>query len=178
MGFTGFEFGTGLVVSRLPDGNWSAPCAIGTAGVSMGALVGLQLSDHVLLLMTEAAVDVISSNDGSVRLGADVGVAVGPVGRMVEADVGTGGGVALAPIYTYSQSKGFYAGASLDGKVIIIRHRVNEKFYGKKVHSQELLKGEIPTPPAAQPLYDALSRCKVYATSSLGISTGLQGIAE
>lgn len=35
-GLAGFEFGTGLVVARLGDHQWSAPCAIGTAGVSWG----------------------------------------------------------------------------------------------------------------------------------------------
>lgn len=167
MGFTGFEFGTGLVVSRLPDETWSPPCAIGTAGISWGALVGVQLSDHVLLLMTDNAVDVLSSNDGSVRLGADIGVALGPLGRTVEADVGSGGGVALAPIYTYSLSKGFYMGASFDGKVIITRHDVNEKFYGQRVDARALLRGDVPTPPAAQPLYDALKRCHAYASCSV-----------
>lgn len=166
LGFAGFEFGTGLVVCRLPDGTWSPPCAIGTAGISWGALVGLQLSDHVLLLMTDDAVDVISSNGGSVRLGVDLGVALGPIGRTVEAGVGSGGGVALAPIYTYSFSKGFYMGASFQGKVLIMRHGVNEKFYGQKVEPRGLLRGDIPTPPAAQPLYNELKRCHRYANSS------------
>ena len=35
-GLAGLEFGTGLVVARLGDHQWSAPCAIGTAGVSWG----------------------------------------------------------------------------------------------------------------------------------------------
>lgn len=36
-GLAGLEFGTGLVVARLGDDQqWSAPCAIGTAGVSWG----------------------------------------------------------------------------------------------------------------------------------------------
>lgn len=35
-GLAGLEFGTGLVVARLGDQQWSAPCAIGTAGVSWG----------------------------------------------------------------------------------------------------------------------------------------------
>lgn len=35
-GLAGVEFGTGLVVARLGDQQWSAPCAIGTAGVSWG----------------------------------------------------------------------------------------------------------------------------------------------
>jgi lipid-binding SYLF domain-containing protein len=171
LGFAGLEFGTGLVVARLGDGNeWSPPCAIGTAGVSWGALVGAQISDHVFLLMTDAAVNIMSNNEGSFQLGADIGVAVGPLGRSLEADIGAASGtgsdssgIALAPIYTYSLSKGLYAGISLDGKVIVTRHRVNEKFYGHCVDARALLSGDVPTPPAAQPLYDALKRCHVYA---------------
>jgi len=167
IGFAGIEFGTGLVVSRLSvDNYWSPPCAIGAASVSVGALVGVQLSDHVFLLMTDKAVDMfVNNNDGSFTLGADVGVAVGPLGRSLEADVGKIDGD-LTPIYTYSLSKGFYAGVSLDGKIMVTRHRVNEKFYGREIDAKALLNGDVPTPPAAQPLYDALKRCHVYASSS------------
>jgi SH3 domain-containing YSC84-like protein 1 len=104
--------------------------------------------------------------------GADVGVAVGPLGRSVEADLGASPGN-LAPIYTYSLSKGLYAGVSLDGKVIVTRHRINEKFYGREVSGMEILQGVIPSPPAARPLYDALARCHVYATGNLPPHTRL-----
>ncbi len=166
----GGEIGTGLVVARLPNGDWSAPSAVGLVGFSFGALIGVQLTDHVFLLMTDKAVEMLGTNSGSINLGADVGVAVGPMGRSVEADFGvTAGGdhqhPAIAPIYTYSLSKGLYAGVSLDGKVIATRHDVNENFYGMEVDPYELLSGEIPAPPAAQPLYDALKRCSVYAKS-------------
>jgi hypothetical protein len=130
------------------------------------ALIGAQISDHVFLLMTDAAVELMFSNNGSVQLGVDVGVAVGPVGRALEADFGAAPGN-LAPIYTYSLSKGLYAGISLDGKVLMTRHRVNEKFYGRTVTGMELLQGHVPTPPAARPLYDALQRCHVYATGTV-----------
>jgi len=160
-GLAGFEVGTGLVVARLSGGVWSAPSAIGTAGVSWGALVGAQLSDHVFVCMTEEAVEMLMSSNGSVQLGADIGVAVGPVGRAVEADYGASPHH-VAPIYTYSLSKGLYAGISVAGKVIVTRHNVNEKFYGRRVTPEEILQGRIPTPPAAQPLYDALTRCHVY----------------
>lgn len=164
-GLAGAEFGTGLVVARLQGNQWSPPSAIGTAGLSWGALIGAQLSDHVFVLMSDAAVAMMFDDRGSVQLGADVGVAVGPLGRAVEGNLGaaTGG---VAPIYTYSLSKGFYAGISLDGKVIKTREDVNEKFYGRKVSAQEILQGTLPTPPAAQPLYAALQRCHVYASSS------------
>lgn len=164
-GLAGAEFGTGLVIARLQGNKWSPPSAIGTAGISWGALIGAQLSDHVFVLMSDAAVAMMFDDRGSVQLGADVGVAVGPLGRAVEGNLGaaTRG---VAPIYTYSLSKGFYAGVSLDGKVIKTREDVNEKFYGRKVSAQEILQGAVPTPPAAQPLYAALQRCHVYASSS------------
>ena len=116
--------------------------------------------------MTDDAVEMMFSNNGNIQLGADIGVAVGPLGRALEADIGASPGK-LAPIYTYSLSKGLYAGVSLDGKVIMTRHRVNERFYGREVTGMELLCGQIPTPPAARPLYDALQRCHVYATGNL-----------
>mmetsp|Transcript_2965 Transcript_2965/g.4268 ORF Transcript_2965/g.4268 Transcript_2965/m.4268 type:complete len:530 (-) Transcript_2965:223-1812(-) len=169
-GLAGAEFGTGLAVARLGEQQWSAPCAIGLAGISWGALIGAQISDHVFLLMTDAAVEIMFHNNGNIQLGADIGVAVGPLGRALEADVGAAPG-SVAPIYTYSLSKGLYAGISLDGKVIVTRDRVNEKFYGRTVSGMDILQGQIPTPPAARPLYDALQRCHVYATGNTRSST-------
>lgn len=131
------------------------------------ALIGAQISDHVFLLMTDAAVELMFNNNGNLQLGADVGVAVGPLGRALEADIGAAPG-SFAPIYTYSMSKGLYAGISLDGKVIVTRNRVNERFYGREVTGPQFLSGEIPSPPAARPLYDALHRCHVYATGNMG----------
>ncbi|KAL7444474.1 hypothetical protein ACHAXH_008922 [Discostella pseudostelligera] len=208
LGFAGFEFGTGLVVARRGAGvgvggvdgssasldDWSAPSAIGIAGFAWGALLGAQVSDHVFLLMTDDAVRLFASEKGgkSFQLGADVGVAVGPVGRSAEADFGAGGGggggydggqhglaargggggIVMAPIFTYSLSRGLYAGISLDGRILMTRDRVNEKFYGRSVSPRELLSGQVPIPPAAQPLYDALKRCRIYGD---GGSRGNEG---
>jgi lipid-binding SYLF domain-containing protein len=134
------------------------------------ALVGAQISDHVFLLMTDAAVEIMFSNNGNIQLGADIGIAIGPLGRAFEADIGAAPG-SVAPIYSYSLSKGLYAGISLDGKVIVTRDRVNEKFYGRTVSGMEILQGQIPTPPAARPLYDALQRCHVYVTGNTRSTT-------
>lgn len=144
----------------------SAPSQSSSVYTRYSALIGAQVSDHVFLLMTDDAVEMMFSNNGNIQLGADIGVAVGPLGRAFEADVGASPGK-LAPIYTYSLSKGLYAGISLDGKVIVTRKRVNERFYGREVSGMELLSGQIPTPPAARPLYDALQRCHVYATGDI-----------
>ncbi|KAJ3106533.1 hypothetical protein HDU97_006126 [Phlyctochytrium planicorne] len=145
--------GAGLVVARLPDGRWSAPCAIGAAGAGFGAQIGAELTDCVFILNTESAVRAFS-HGGNLTLGANISVAAGPVGRQAE---GAGTVANLAPIYSYSKTKGLFAGLSLEGLVIIQRKETNASFYGQKVTPRELLSGQIEPPPGAEVLYRALT---------------------
>ena len=164
----GGRFGSGLVVSKLPSGGWSAPSAIGTCGLSWGALVGVELTDYVVVLTDQEAVEAFSGV-GQLSLGAEIAVAVGPVGRTgsVEFHVGDGG---LAPVYSYSHSRGAYAGASLDGCLLFARSAVNFHFYGREVSPSEILRGAVPPPRAAQPLYDALAQAFVVAPPAQHVS--------
>jgi lipid-binding SYLF domain-containing protein len=150
------KLGTGLVVSRSRDGSWSAPSAIGTAGMGWGAQVGAEMTDFVILLNSHAAVDAFAGQQ-SLTLGGALGVAVGPLGRSGGAQV-QGGDAGMCACYTYSHSKGLFAGISLEGSVIQCRTEVNKDFYGKHIEAAELLSGNLPCPPAAQPLYDALNK--------------------
>jgi lipid-binding SYLF domain-containing protein len=43
----------------------------------------------------------------------------------------------MAAIYSYSISKGLFAGVSLEGSVILERKDANEKFYGEKVSAMQ-----------------------------------------
>ncbi len=106
------EVGTGLVIARLPSGEWSAPSAIGSVGISWGALAGVSLCDHVFLLMSDDAVALFGTSTSSVQLGADVAVAAGPLGRAMEADFGTcpDADFLATPVFSYSFSKGLYIG--------------------------------------------------------------------
>lgn len=80
-------------------------------------------------------------------------VAAGPVGRSSEA----AGTIAnLAPIYSYSKSKGLFAGISLEGSIIITRGDANQKFYSRKVSAKEILTGAVEPPAIAEALYRAL----------------------
>ena len=81
--------GTGLVVSRLPSGEWSAPSAIGTFGMSWGAQIGGDLTDFIIVLTSQGAVDAFSGTGSVGRLGATAGISLG-IGRKVEADVHLG----------------------------------------------------------------------------------------
>ncbi|KAI9488339.1 hypothetical protein BDB00DRAFT_888659 [Zychaea mexicana] len=147
--------GSGLVVARLPDNSWSAPSAIGTAGIGAGGMVGAELTDFVMVLNTKEAVKTFSQF-GNITLGGNVSVAAGPLGRNAEA-AGSASLKHISSVYSYSKTKGLFAGVSLEGSVIVTRGDANEKFYGKKVSAKELLNGTVPPPSEADALYRALN---------------------
>lgn len=82
-------------------------------------------------------------------------MAAGPIGRNAEAS-GTASVKSVAAVYSYSKTRGLFAGVSLEGSVILERFDANAKMYGRKVSVRELLNGTIPPPPQADPLYLAL----------------------
>lgn len=144
------RIGSGLVVARLPNGEWSAPSAIGLGGAGFGYQIGVSVTDFVFILNTQSAVDAFA-NSLNLTLGVDIGVAAGPVGRTA-----TGAVTAFAPIFSYSRSKGIFAGVSVEGAIILQRSGANANFYGQSVSANQLLYGQIPPPERAAPLYNAL----------------------
>ncbi|KAI7905953.1 uncharacterized protein BX663DRAFT_428841 [Cokeromyces recurvatus] len=146
--------GSGLVVAKLPDGRWSAPSAIITGGMGFGGQIGAELTDFIMVLNTSAAVRTFMHH-GSITLGGNISVAAGPIGRNAEAS-GTASIKNIAAVYSYSKTRGLFAGVSLEGSVIIERFDANKKMYGGKVQTRDLLNGTIPPPAAADPLYRAL----------------------
>lgn len=151
------KIGTGLVVSKLPNGTWSAPSAIATMGVSWGFLAGIDVTDFVIILNTTDAVKSFSGI-GNVQIGAGVDVAIGPVGRGMGGGLGISESAALNPALMYGNSKGAFVGVSLDGSLIMTRPDVNFKFYGRQYDPLEILFGNVPAPNAAEPLYTAIAR--------------------
>ena len=160
--------GTGLVLSRLPNGEWSAPSAIGTFGMSWGAQIGGDLTDFIIVLTTQAAVDAFTGTGSVGRLGATAGISLG-IGRKVEADVHLGRkGKKVSHVYTYARSKGAYAGVAFEFGGIRTRNSLNRKFYGFQASPKDLLNGTIPPPIAAKPLYDELREVYMHLESTSG----------
>jgi lipid-binding SYLF domain-containing protein len=143
--------GEGVVVARTGRG-WSGPSFIGTGGAGWGPQIGAQVTDFVIVLNNERAVQAFSKG-GNVTLGADASVAAGPIGRAAEADV-----TPRAAIYTYSKSKGLFIGASLEGAVIGTRKGANERYYGRPVSAYDILHGRVTAPAGAANLRNALGR--------------------
>ena len=148
------RYGTGIVIAKLADGTWSAPSAITISGIGWGLQVGAELTDVMLILSSDAAVQAFMSK-AQISVGAELGVSVGPVGRSVESDV-TAGSKGAAHAFSYAHSKGLFFGASLETTAIAARNDVNRVFYGEKVKPSMLLSGEYPRPKGAEPLYIAL----------------------
>ncbi|KAI5959006.1 uncharacterized protein KGF55_005660 [Candida pseudojiufengensis] len=147
--------GSGVIVARLPDGSWSAPSAIITAGAGMGGMIGAELTDFVFVLNTKAAVDSFAQL-GSVTLGTNVSVAAGPLGRSAEA-AGTASLNSVSAVFAYSKTKGLYAGISLEGSAIIERREANRKFYGQNCKARNILAGQVEPPPACDSLMRVLN---------------------
>jgi SH3 domain-containing YSC84-like protein 1 len=153
-GFSG-RGGAGVVVSRTKNG-WSGPSAIGTGGAGFGFQIGAEVTEFVMILNTDAAVQAFS-RDVNVTLGGDISVAAGPIGRNAEAAI-----TPVAAIYTYSRSQGLFAGVSLEGTVIGTRNDANAEYYGRRVTPEEILSRKVPPPSGAARLVQVLTR-QVFA---------------
>ncbi|KAK3955052.1 hypothetical protein QBC32DRAFT_60999 [Pseudoneurospora amorphoporcata] len=165
-GFLGSaRFGSGLVVARLPDGSWSAPTAIATGGAGFGGQIGFELTDFVFILNDASAVKTFAQA-GSLTLGGNVSVAAGPIGRNAEA-AGAASLRSVAGIFSYSKTKGLFAGVSLEGSMIVERKDANAKLYGRPVSAKELLSGAERPPPQAAPLLSILNS-RIFAGMSSG----------
>src|SRR5688572_28793180 len=149
----GGRWGDGLMSTRMPNGQWSAPVYIDVRGGSFGLQIGVDSTDLVLVFNDEKGIDALV--DGKLELGAEASVAAGPVGR--NARVGTDIKLESA-IFSYSRSKGVFAGVSLAGTVIAIDDSDNEKAYGKKVSAQDLLSGRVKENEIVRPFLEALRK--------------------
>ena len=143
--------GEGVVVAKTRHG-WSGPSFIGTGGAGVGFQIGAEVTDFVFVLNNEDAVRAFS-HGGNVTVGADVSAAAGPVGRHAEADVAP-----VAAIYTYSRSKGLFAGVSLQGAVIVTQSDANRRYYGREVTPETILSRKVSPPSGASHLVAALGR--------------------
>ncbi|KAI0938423.1 hypothetical protein AcW1_001841 [Taiwanofungus camphoratus] len=96
---------------------------------------------------------------GSLTLGGNLSIAVGPLGRNGEAigSLSTSGKVAA--MYSYSKTRGLFGGVSIEGSVIVERQDANAQAYRGDVSVKALLSGAIPPPEWASSLIKTLEAC-------------------
>jgi len=162
-----FHFGSGIVISRLGDGTWSAPSAIGLYGAGLGVQFGLEVADYIFILQTEEALNHFRRGS-NYTIGGNMGMAVGGMGREAygAASLGTPSKVGqqnqtkVAPIIAYAKSQGLYFGVSLEGSKIFAREDINRRAYkfatGQNFSTDDILSGRVPAPREAEDLYATL----------------------
>jgi lipid-binding SYLF domain-containing protein len=135
----GARRGKGIIVVRQDDNSWSNPAFITLTGGSVGWQVGAQSTDIILVFKTRKGVDGIEN--GELTLGADASVAAGPVGRhtAVSTDIEF-----QAEVYSYSRSRGLFAGLALEGAGVTMDRKANAAFYGSSSMTPERIFSSSP----------------------------------
>src|SRR6516162_10591048 len=137
--FFGGDRGHGVLVVRDKSGRFSNPSFVTMTGGSFGWQWGVQQTDIVLVFTTPKGIEGI--NGGKLTLGADASVAAGPVGRQASAATDP---TFKAEVYSYSRSRGVFAGLALDGNVISMDDKANAAFYKKPgVAAGDILAGNV-----------------------------------
>jgi len=147
----GGKRGKGIAMVKLEDGTWSNPVFVTITGGSVGFQAGIQSVDLVLIFKNRETLQNIGK--GSFTLGGDISVAAGPVGRSSTARTDY---KLEAEVYSYSRSKGLFAGISLGGSDISIDQDANKNFYGTDEDAKTIFAETQSSSSSVQQLKDVL----------------------
>src|SRR2546427_13145392 len=142
-----------------PEGNavWQRFSRLSAVkGGTFGLQIGGQAADVVLVFLNQDAPRLIATS--SFDLGGQASVAAGPVGRNLSAETDY---KLSAEIYTYSKTKGLFAGINLAGTKWEIDSKANQAVYGE-ARSRDvrglLTTGGSGGPALVQPLLKSLQQ--------------------
>jgi lipid-binding SYLF domain-containing protein len=143
----GGQYGTGILVVRNKENKWSAPTFITITGGSVGYQIGVESTDLILVFKTSKSIEEISR--GKITLGAGASVAAGPVGRSASAATDI---KLKAEIFSYSRTRGVFAGVAIQGSSIAIDNDANQAYYKQQnITSKEVFSGKkIAVPESAK----------------------------
>ena len=136
------------IISARNNGVWSSPAFMTLTGGSIGLQIGGQAADLVLVINEGRGLETLVSNQ--FKLGADVAVSAGPVGR--DAQVATDLQL-RAQILSYSRSRGLFAGVTVNGSTIRQDRDANQRFYGKPLDTKQIIFGPAPGSPSPVPAW-------------------------
>ncbi len=140
----GVRHGRGVLVVRDDSGHWRAPSFISITGGSIGWQIGIQATDIILVFKTKKSIQGLIN--GKFTIGGDISAAAGPVGRDASASTDL---QFKAEIYSYSRSRGLFAGAALDGSQVSMDNAATAAYYrGTGILQQDAPPGQAPQLPA------------------------------
>jgi len=142
----GGKRGKGVAVVKLPDGSWSNPVFITLTGGSFGFQIGVQSVDLVLVFKHKGVLTKVKNGDFTI--GGDISAAAGPVGRSSTASTDH---TLEAEVYSYSRSRGLFAGISINGSNLAIDKSAIANFYGANTTSQQIFEtGKSSSAPVVE----------------------------
>jgi len=152
----GFIFGGSgggcALLARDAHGNWSYPAFYGMGSGSIGFQIGIQDSAIIMMILTDKGLGAIM--DSQFKFGGDANLAVATLGAGVEgattADLG-------ADIVAFSQSRGMFAGISLQGSMLSTRSEWNQAYYGRDMSARQIVVDMAGRNPGAEPLREVLT---------------------
>ena len=121
----GAEGGYGVLSARGGDG-WSPPAFYDLVAGSLGLQIGGQVSEVVLTIMSDKALNAVLTNQ--LKFGGDMSIAVGPIGKGLGADTTTN---MQADVYSFAKTAGLFGGVSFEGAGIIKKDDWNGAYYGQ-----------------------------------------------
>ena len=147
--------GSGVLLGQYGDGVWSAPAFITMSEASIGLQIGGSVSEVMFIINSDKAMKAIM--DSKVTLGADLEIAVGPIG----ANIGAWTSLAVGAdvwVWVFARSQGLFAGGAFDGAYLEPRNDWNRLYYGETVESRAITTSPAITNPGADALRQALAR--------------------
>lgn len=139
--FLGGARGHGVLVVRNASGHFSNPIFVTLTGGSFGFQWGVQKTDLVLVFTSRKGIEGVEG--GKLTLGADVSVAAGPVGRQASAATDQ---AFNAGVYSYSHSRGIFAGVALSGAALTMDDAANAALYHRPgLLATDIISGAVRT---------------------------------
>lgn len=148
----GGKRGRGVAMVKLENGKWSDPVFVTLTGGNVGLQIGVQSVDLVLVFRHKGVLTKVKSGDFTI--GGDASAAAGPMGRSTSANTDY---KLEAEVYSYSRSRGLFAGISINGSNLGIDKQANANFYGSDISSQEIFETSKSDSEAVRRLKEALS---------------------
>ncbi|MBS1524985.1 MAG: lipid-binding SYLF domain-containing protein [Bacteroidetes bacterium] len=148
----GGKRGKGVAIVKLDDGSWSDPVFVTLTGGSIGPQIGVQAVDLVMVFRHKGALTRVKNGD--VTIGGDISAAAGPVGRTTSANTDY---EFKAEVYSYSRSRGLFAGISLNGTSLSIDKAANRSYYGDDMTAHDIFNDSKSTTKAVTNLKNTLA---------------------
>jgi lipid-binding SYLF domain-containing protein len=147
----GGQRGRGILSAKDPKtGAWSSPAFLTITGGSLGAQIGAQAVDLILVVQNRRGLEQLVGNQ--FKIGADASVAAGPVGRDASASTDI---QMRAQILSYSRTRGLFAGVTLNGSTIRQDRDANDRFYGMGYRTGQIVFDALGVAPAPVPEWKA-----------------------